>query len=72
MPDINSDKGLQQNIQDGHCQEDSEGEQQRFLQTVYEKIAEAENQVAQGCYLEDAETVLTNLKRKHEHQKNVG
>ena len=39
--------------------------EQRFLQKVYEKIAEAEAQLAQGCYLEDAEAALANLRNKY-------
>ena len=65
MTDARSEKERQKGLQNHIGQDDRTGAEQRFLRKVYEKIAEAEAQLAQGCYLEDAEAALVNLRNKY-------
>lgn len=71
MPEIRPDEVSQNGTKGENGQSDMEIEQQKFLQDVYEKIAEAEKQIMQGAYLDDAETVLANLRTKYVQKKNV-
>ena len=72
MTDDRSDKERQEGLQNHARQDDRTSDEQRFLQTVYEKIAEAEAQIAQGCYLEDAEAALAKLRNKYLTQQKPG